>query len=234
MTITDTTTPTRSRRPAQSRKAPARWGRRRRLLIPRGRIRHVPLADIALHELMRDGDVYKIGRGHYLVAPISRDVLETLIIAAGSTEDDEPSLVGGGQTECDALVDGELGADDAGEPSLGGGDEDLEGDGLYDDAFGGDMSLGWANEGSQEHLSGRADEDEPSLGWTDIGTQLFLAAGYSGGMIRESDGDCDDEPEPVEYDPCDFGEPENEDGTNEAPAGTVDAFAAAAWKGGAA
>jgi hypothetical protein len=60
-----------------------------------------------------------------------------------------------------------------------------------------DAALGRAAEGSQEHLSiGAADEeDESSLGWGNGASLLRLAAGYEWGMIRESDGDCDDEPD---------------------------------------
>lgn len=127
MTI-DTTlppSPNRLARRARSRKAPARWGRRRRLLIPRRRVARVsiPLADLALHELMQDGDIYKIGRTHYLVAPISAALFDALIAAAGATEDEED---GGDAEQGD---DDDLGADDFGEPSLGGGDDDLENDG---------------------------------------------------------------------------------------------------------
>jgi hypothetical protein len=62
---------------------------------------------------------------------------------------------------------------------------------------GGEMALGWANEGTQGHLSGSADESEPSLGWNNNGMHLQLAAGFSGGDMGESDGDCgteDDDP----------------------------------------
>jgi hypothetical protein len=189
MTIADTTTPTRSRRPARSRKAPTRWRHRRRLIIPRGRLRSVPLADIALHELMTEGDVYKIGRTHYLVAPLHAGLLETLIIAAGSTENDEK--------------DEDLGADDEGEPSLGRTGADLEGDGL-DDLYQGEMAL-ISDTLDQSRLTGEADEAESSLGWANTGPQLNLARGYRWGMIRESDGNCDDEPD-REGDPLDEGE----------------------------
>jgi hypothetical protein len=195
MTIADTTTPTRSRRPTRSRKAPARWRRHQRLLIPRGRLRPVPLADVALHELMQSGDIYKIGRSHYLVAPIDAELLETLIVAAGATEDDEPSLAGGHPGR-DALPDGELGADDEGEPSLGQSGADLEADGIEDGDFSGrgEGTLGWTNEGSQLSLGvPQEDEAEPELGWNNGGMHLQLVAGYEGGSIRESDGDCDRE-----------------------------------------
>ena len=122
MTIADTTTPTRSRRPARSRKAPTGWRHRRRLQIPRGRLRSVPLADIALHELMVEGDIYTIGRRRYLVAPVDAGLLETLIIAAGSTEDDEPSVAG--------WQDGSLVAGDLENDELEFEGEELEGDPL--------------------------------------------------------------------------------------------------------
>jgi hypothetical protein len=50
---------------------------------------------------------------------------------------------------------------------------------------------GWANEGSQLHLSSNTDESEPELGWSNTGPQLRLSDGYALGNVRESDGDCD-------------------------------------------
>jgi hypothetical protein len=167
MTITDTTTPTRSRRPARSRKAPARWRHRRRLIIPRGRLRSVPLADIALHQLMIEGDIYKVGRTHYLVAPIGADLLETLIVAAGSTEDDEPS-VGGGQHGTNVA-------------DIEGDELELEGDGDCDKEEDDDPGGNIDDEPHDEPWQ----DMEPSLGWADIGSQLNLSAGYVGGMILE-------------------------------------------------
>jgi hypothetical protein len=183
MTIADTTTPTRSRRPARSRKAPTRWRHRRRLIIPRGRLRSVPLADIALHLLMDCGDIYKVGRTHYLVAPLDADLLETLIIAAGSTEDDEKD-------------DEDLGADDEGEPSLGQTGADLEGDGL-EDLYQGEMAL-ISDTLDQSRQSGESDEAESSLGWANTGPQLNLAAGYSWGMVREGGDDEDGSNPPLD------------------------------------
>jgi hypothetical protein len=183
MTVTDTTTPTRIRRPARSRKAPPRWGHRRRLQIPRGRLRSVPLADVALHLLMDTGDIYKVGRTHYLVASLNAELLETLIIAAGSTEDQEDD-------------DSDHGADDVGEPSLGQSGEDLEGDGLIGSCGSGEMAL-ISDNIDQSHLSGQDDEAEPSLGWAD-GSQLNLSAGYSGGTIREGGVDEDGSNPPLD------------------------------------
>ena len=133
MTI-DTTlppAPPRPARPTRSRKAPARWGRRRRLAIPRrratGRFK-LPDASTALNTLMLEGDVYKIGRTHYLVVPLRADMLDMLILAAGATEDDEPSL-GAGQIWDDAtlVADGESDGDcDAEEDDPPGGNIDDE------------------------------------------------------------------------------------------------------------
>jgi hypothetical protein len=140
---------------------------------------------------MQEGDIFKIGRRHYFVAPLSAELVDVLIQAAGATEDDEED-------------NQDLGADDIGEPSLGEGDEDLENDGLDDmvlgntkfHASGGETALGWTNEGSQQSLGvPQNDEAESSLGWNNNGMHLQLRAGYQHGMIRESDGNCDDEPD---------------------------------------
>jgi hypothetical protein len=215
MSTTDTTTTTRSRRPSRRRRAaPAR--QRHRILFPRrrGALRAPPPVDssTALHWIMQEGDIYKVGRQHYLVAPLPGDLLETLIAAAAATEDDEEN------GDLEASIEPSIGhagqdlefapGEDDGEVSLGwantgpqlhlttgyDGGRDLESDGLDDRPFGGDMSLGWANEGSQALLTGRADEDEPSLGWGD-GPQLSLAKGYNGAGENESDENCDDEPD---------------------------------------
>ncbi len=46
-------------------------------------------ANTALHYLVRDGDVFAVGRRRYLVAAVDADSLETLIVAASSTDDDD-------------------------------------------------------------------------------------------------------------------------------------------------
>jgi hypothetical protein len=115
MTI-DTTippAPTRPARPTRSRKAPARWGRRRRLTIPRRRATgrfQLPDASMALNTLMLEGDIYKIGREHYLVVPLRDDMLEMLIVAAAGTEDDEAN--GDMEPSLGTEDDLELGIDD--------------------------------------------------------------------------------------------------------------------------
>jgi hypothetical protein len=179
MTI-DTTLPSppRPARPRRSRRTPARWRNRRRLLLPRRKVNRapLPLADAALHVLMNDADIYKIGRRHYLVAEVSNELMDTLMAAAGATEDDEPN--------------GDL------EPSIPSHSvytDDLEGDELEDSngvggVAGRESALGWANEGNQARLTGADHEDEPSLGWVNTGPQKRLAAGYSGGITREADG----------------------------------------------
>jgi hypothetical protein len=186
MTYSSTDLPPHARRARTRRARPAR--RRRRLLISRrraiGRIR-VPYAADALNAVMQEGDIYKIGQRHYLVAPICAELLETLIVAAGAGEDDEPD-------------NDDLGVDDDGEPSLGQTGADLESDGLDDEALNGrgEAALGWVNEGNQLNLGvPQADEAEPSLGWANEVPQFRLAAGYSWGDAGESDGDCDAEPD---------------------------------------
>src|SRR3954471_24856626 len=76
----------RARRPSDPRRRRIDLRRRRRRVTGR-----VITADVALFELMRDGDVYQVGGQRYLVAPISADLLGRLTIAAGSTEDHEPN-----------------------------------------------------------------------------------------------------------------------------------------------
>src|ERR1051326_5010753 len=87
----------------------------------------------------------------YLVTPITAATLDALIAASAAIEDDEPN--------------GDL------EPSLG-TEDDRESDGLHDERLGGEASLGWAETGSQLHLT----------------------AGYAPSGDLESDGDCDAEP----------------------------------------
>jgi hypothetical protein len=115
-------------------------------------------------------------------------LLETMIIAASATEDDEESLAGG-MSFPGNLPDGELGADDVGEPSLGGDDDDREAMVLM---------IGLIMAAATCRLAGRTkepSEEESSLGWVDTGPQTCLAAGYSGGDTSESDENCDDEPD---------------------------------------
>jgi hypothetical protein len=188
--------PARRPRPAPRRRRidPARQSGRAKLRYP------LVTADLALHNLMEDADLYRVGRSIYLVAPVDARIVDTLIAAMGSTEDDEDGDPGGGNAD-DAGF-GELdNCDD--EPSTGSWD-DLEHDG------------GWQNEGSQLSLHcspyGGCDA-EPDLGWSNTGSQLKLVT------ADEGDGDCDredDDPggDPLdkgELDPCDEGEPEESD-----------------------
>ena len=100
MTIVDTTPPSRRRRSSRRRK-PAQPRRRQRLLITRRRSSsplRVPYADGALNFLMQEADIFKVGRRRYLVAPLSAELVDVLIQAAGAGEDaeadgdDEPML----------------------------------------------------------------------------------------------------------------------------------------------
>lgn len=191
---TYSTPSSRSARPVRSRRTPARWRHRRRLVFINRRLSIAPLSDpsgaaaAALNVLMQEGDLYRVGNRHFFVAPVRADMLEFLILAAAATEDFEEDDPGGGAV------------DDAGEPSLGQSGADLESDGLEDEVAdcawgsgGGEAALGWANEGSQESLGvPMADEAEPELGWG-VSPQFRLADGYSVGDIRESDNDCDAE-----------------------------------------
>src|ERR1051325_8766298 len=178
---------------------PARRSRRRRLSPLALRKQHrrrshktVITADVALHALMSDGDLFKIGRHHYLVAPVPAQLLDILIEAMGRTEDAEDN----GDTE----------------PSIGSypatglhlAVDDLEGD----EGDGTEGSLGWANEGSQErlHTNPSGEEDEPELGWSNTGGQLNLSEGYTQGDLREGDDNCDDEDGDPSGDPLDRGE----------------------------
>jgi hypothetical protein len=96
--MTDTLDHVPTRRSGKRRgepRKPALTGSRRRRVDLRRRRRRVTgrtiSADMALFELMRDADVYQVGRQRYLVAPISADLLERLMIASAATEDDEPN-----------------------------------------------------------------------------------------------------------------------------------------------
>jgi hypothetical protein len=66
----------------------------------------VPQADYALNALMEHGDIYQVGRRHFLVAPLNAELVETLIIAAGATEDDEDN------DDAEAGDNDDLGIDD--------------------------------------------------------------------------------------------------------------------------
>lgn len=130
--MTDTTTPEphRARRPARSRRPlPIRRRRRNRAVRP-------PLAAAAaLARLAADGDVYKVRGSHYLVARIDDDLLDTVIAALGSVEDDEASIgtpddreqdTGDDEPSIGTLDDLESDGDADAEPSLGA--DALEGD----------------------------------------------------------------------------------------------------------
>src|ERR1043165_383691 len=92
--MTDTTMPTEPRRPrgpARSRR-PIPQRRRRHIRVERISVRPseaVCTADDALSAVMESGEIFKVGRRYYLVAPVCEKVLERLIIAAGRTEDNE-------------------------------------------------------------------------------------------------------------------------------------------------
>jgi hypothetical protein len=185
-----TTTQPPARIKHRTRRAAPRHARQRQRLV---NIRHLRArrgpaitADFALHILMQDGDVYRVGRRRYLVAPLSAELLDRLIMATGAHEDLEDTV------DAERGDDDDMGADDYGEPSLGQtGMDDLE---LEED--GREPSLGWANEGPQpEQLGevagypdGEMDHDnEPSLcGVTGTG------AGSMDPLDREADR-CDDE-----------------------------------------
>ncbi|HEX3860386.1 MAG TPA: hypothetical protein VHY35_01685 [Stellaceae bacterium] len=62
-------------------------GARRRVL--RAAVPPLVNASEALHLIMADGDVFLVGRQRYLVAPITQDMLDTLIQASAIGEDDE-------------------------------------------------------------------------------------------------------------------------------------------------
>jgi hypothetical protein len=64
-------------------------------------------ADLALFSLISLGDVFEVDGRRWLVAPLNDQLIDRLIIASGATEDDEPD-------------NEDSGADDFGEPSLGG------------------------------------------------------------------------------------------------------------------
>jgi len=132
----------------------------------------VPLADAALHLLMQEADIYKIGRNHYLVALVWPELLDTLIVAAAATEDDEENFEGDGLELAigDTLISGESDGDCDDE-------EDNE-------------DLGIDDEPHDEPWQ----DMEPSLGWSD-GPQFRLDAGYINGAIREGDDNSDDEPD---------------------------------------
>ncbi len=138
MTIADTTTPTRSRRPQRTRRRAVQPRPRHRLLFfPRHRATsrlRVPQADSALNFLMQEADIFRIGRRDYLVAPLCYELVEILIIAAGATEDDEEN--------------GDL--EPSIEPSTGYAGEDLE---LAPGDDDGEPSLGWADTGPQLRLT---------------------------------------------------------------------------------
>jgi hypothetical protein len=185
----------------RSKVSPSRGHLRQRVDIRRRSrfTRLPPLIDPseALATLMRDGEFYDVHGASYLVARVDDDLIDSLIVATGANEDDEASLSGGQPPFSGSVVDGELGADDEGEPSLGQPGEDRESDGLDDEVGhpcgGGDVALGWANEGSQAHLSYGfgGDEAEPELGWANTGPQIIPRS--TDQPYAEGDGDCDAE-----------------------------------------
>ena len=79
-------------------------------------------ADFALRELMDKADLYRVGRGTYLVAPVDRRLLDTLIEVMGASEDledsgdMEPSIGPWDDREFDPLDIGEFDPCDLGEP----------------------------------------------------------------------------------------------------------------------
>ncbi len=195
--MTDTTTTERppGRIKTRTRRAPTRPRQRRRLVDIRSQRARQAVqpptmtADLALHDLMRDGDVIEVGRRRYLVAQVNDAVVDRLILASAINEDDEP--------ESDAGVEdagfGEFdNCDD--EPSVGSYEQGV---GLTD------LEL---DEG---------DGSEPDLGWANTGPQLRLVSADEGDgdCDREDDdpggGNVEDG---GELDPCDLGEPEEQHG----------------------
>jgi hypothetical protein len=82
-------------------------------------------ADLALHALMQDGEIFEVGHGRYLVAPVNDELIEILIVALAATEDDEhngdiePSI----GTELDLESDGDCDAEPNGDEQEPNGDE---------------------------------------------------------------------------------------------------------------
>jgi hypothetical protein len=218
--------------PSRSTRRPGRRRRPAPLLLRRQRHRRsrrpVVTADLALHALMRDGDLFKVGRSHYLVAPVSAELLSTLIEAQGVSEDAEDN------GDLEASVESPAG-------------DDRESDGLDDANMGqgAECTLGWAEEGSQMTLGCSAYEDEPELGWRNTGSQLPLRDRVTPWWVGflEGDGDCDREHtlgwsnahidqlhltaglegDPLdkgEFDPCDLGEPDHDDDGVDGDGGT--------------
>lgn len=69
--------------------------RYRRVEIRRLRVAAAPppvTADVALHDVMQNADLFRVGRSTYLVAPVSARVIGRLAEAMGATEDAEDLL----------------------------------------------------------------------------------------------------------------------------------------------
>lgn len=163
----------RTRRPPRSRRSIFRRRRSRRVETT---------ADLALHVLMREADLFNVGGKMFLVAPVSAAIVDRVVEAMGASEDAEPDV------------------DD--EPSIasyifGEGLSDLEGE-------------NWPEEISQAHLSGSDKESDEQLGWANQGSQLLLHAGLEGDgdCDAEDDDPGGDDLDHGEFDPCDLGEPD--------------------------
>ena len=213
MTIVDTTPPSRRRRSSRRRK-PAQPRRRQRLLITRRRSSsplRVPYADGALNFLMQEADIFKVGRRRYLVAPLSAELVDVLIQAAGAGEDAEDYDPAEESGDMEASLGWHTPHALSDQRGLSASGDDLENDGIDDEvlcgAGGGDTALGWANEGSQLHLGlGDAHEREEHLGWSNTGPQLRLVA------AGEGDGNCDvEDDDPGGGNVEDEGEPDYEE-----------------------
>ena len=172
-----------------SHRTAARRARRNRpsaFLIPRDRRRRrgvTPLpADLALHALIRDGQLVEDRGRSYLVARLDPALVETLILASAASEDDE-----------DSDEDQNTGDE---EPALGWsaeGSQTALASGLVVAGDEAEPDIGWPDTGSQAPLRLAAgyregdfrefaidDEGEPTIGRDDR-----------------------------EFDPCDYGEEEN-------------------------
>jgi hypothetical protein len=159
---------------------------------------------------MRDADVYRVGSQRYLVAPLSDDTLDALIIASGSTEDMEP--------ETDLGIDDEPHDAESGDMALGWA---AEGSQLHltSTAEEDEPELAWPNTGSQLQLAGDdgwgrmnmegdgACDAEASLGWSAPG---FGRSAWGEIVAPRMDQSfLTASPDDRELDPCDRGEPED-------------------------
>jgi ribosomal protein L12E/L44/L45/RPP1/RPP2 len=134
--------------PLSRRTAPGALLKRRRR---RSRRRDIITADAALHLLVANGIVFEHDRRRWLLSELDDREIEQIVVALAASEDAEDS------------GDAEDGGDN--EPSVG--TDDLECDGHVDD----ELTLGWANEGSQLGLfakpegDGNVDDEPDARDW---------------------------------------------------------------------